>query len=229
MPFPLAHPASGGYRLGRPKGKVNGEKFKKNERGSGAGEFLSRARHGIEQRSQGREICPASQRKKGGAEGNRSAHPKARQEPCERNREIQRHPSAAGEKDNGASRRSHGDRRGNPHSGISHLGVAGTEWRRRGLGARLAGSPPPVAGRSRARLTTRSFRRSRRARCYRPETVSISGRQAFTFSIRRLIVKGFARKPRTRASLRSSCARSSDPWPLTRRSGGTVRGGLEFS
>ena len=47
-PFPLARPALGEYRLGRPKGKVNGEKFKKIERGNGFGDLISGTRYGIE-------------------------------------------------------------------------------------------------------------------------------------------------------------------------------------
>jgi hypothetical protein len=46
--FSACASALGEYRLGRPKAKVNGEKFKKIERGYGAGRHTHRARYGIE-------------------------------------------------------------------------------------------------------------------------------------------------------------------------------------
>ncbi len=59
--------------------------------------------------------------------------------------------------------------------------------------------------------------------------LSIPGRQSFTFSKSRLIANGFGIKPRTPASCRSSCARSSSPRPEINKSGGSGLGGAVFS
>lgn len=91
-------------------------------------------------------------------------------------------------------------------------------------------SPPPCG------------RRERRRRFPTPQTPSLAlptgsgynaawipGTHSFTFSTRRAIVNGFAKKPRTPASWRSSRARSSSPRPETNNSGGNARGGRAFS
>ena len=59
-------------------------------------------------------------------------------------------------------------------------------------------------------------------------TASIPGKHSFTFSIRRLMANGFGISPRTPASCSNSWARFSSPLPVTRRSGGTIRGGMEL-
>ncbi len=139
-------------------------------------------------------------------------------------KKVQCHAQTADEKDRQKQWRFVGHGRSDPPSGLFHLGMAHAQRRRRRLRARLAGSGPAVAGRSRTRLTSAVDASLCEARRLSPNqngvprfaersvyTVSNSGKQDFTFSIRRLIVKGFARKPRTRASLSNSCARSSEP------------------
>ena len=61
-----------------------------------------------------------------------------------------------------------------------------------------------------------------------PPIVSIPGKHSFTFSISRLIANGFGINPRTPASCNNSWARFSSPLPVTRSSGGTMRGGTEW-